>query len=306
MLAEKTANPGIIRAVRYQLSLPERSSDAKIGCNSRDGFTLVELLVVITIIGILIALLLPAVQAAREAARKVQCANNLKQLTVAMLNQSRPPGSFPSGGWNYQWTADPDRGTGKEQPAGWVYATLPYIEQQALHDLGSDGQPNVWTAKQLAGATARCQTPLSFQNCPRHARSSIRCPPNPTAASPSPRLARNWAAAVARGDYAANAGDQVQNCLVEGPMDLGTAISMTRYNTWPVIDAAGTPSEPGQDRLPGSVISAARFACADVTDERRIPICWGRSTSTAITMKRVRTMRTTRACTAVMITTITA
>ena len=101
------------------------------------GFTLVELLVVITIIGILIALLLPAVQSAREAARKLQCGNQLKQLALACLNHEQVQGFLPTGGWGYSGSGDPDRGFTKKQPGGWLFNILPYNEQSALHDLGT-------------------------------------------------------------------------------------------------------------------------------------------------------------------------
>ncbi|MBX6312450.1 MAG: DUF1559 domain-containing protein [Isosphaeraceae bacterium] len=91
----------------------------------RRGFTLIELLVVIAIIGVLVALLLPAVQAAREAARRAQCLNNLKQIGIAMHNYADSWGGLPPGG-RY-----PDSGR-PEQYHGWGTMILPYLEQANL------------------------------------------------------------------------------------------------------------------------------------------------------------------------------
>ena len=102
----------------------------------RRGFTLVELLVVIAIIGVLVALLLPAIQAARESARLAQCKNNLRQIGLAMLEFESAHGALPAGGWGSEWIGDPNVGSGPRQPGGWIYQSLPHLEQPTVAALG--------------------------------------------------------------------------------------------------------------------------------------------------------------------------
>src|SRR5438477_3704731 len=109
----------------------------------RRGFTLVELLVVIAIIGVLVALLLPAVQSAREAARRMQCQNNLKQFGLAFQNHADTHKHLPTDGFGYGWVGDPDLGFGADQPGPWTFNILPYCEQKSIYDIaaGKVGQP---------------------------------------------------------------------------------------------------------------------------------------------------------------------
>ena len=246
----------------------------------RRAFTLVELLVVITIIGILIALLLPAVQAAREAARRLQCANNLKQLSVAMLIHEQANGFFPSGGWNWQWIGDPDRGTGKEQPGGWCYTTLPYIEQQALHDLGSDGDADHWAPGQLAG---RAMHPDAAGGSPMpHAAPAARVrykyqPDSYRQRGSVSSLRQQWVSGVARGDYAANAGDQLEAWITYAATDLDQAKQLTATNTWPCIERSSTASEPGTGPATGICYFRGQVSMPTSPTEARTHTCWEKS-----------------------------
>ncbi|WP_428305683.1 DUF1559 domain-containing protein [Lacipirellula sp.] len=131
---------------------------------SQRGFTLVELLVVIAIIGTLVALLLPAVQAAREASRRMACMNNIRQVGIALLNYHDATTRFPHGSYNYIdiHTSTPSPYDGAQNRRCWMQDVLPYMEQQALYARFSA----FMKTHNFAYDFPECSTPISMLMCP--------------------------------------------------------------------------------------------------------------------------------------------
>ena len=128
------------------------------------GFTLIELLVVIAIIAVLIALLLPAVMAAREAARRMQCTSNLKQLGLALHGYHDVHSMFAAGGW----VSLPTQPRTINMNMGWSAAVLPWVEQTALYNGLNVSQRYNVAANSTAGRTA-----LTIYLCPSEPRDSL-------------------------------------------------------------------------------------------------------------------------------------
>jgi prepilin-type N-terminal cleavage/methylation domain-containing protein/prepilin-type processing-associated H-X9-DG protein len=205
------------------------SVSARARRSDRFAFTLVELLVVIAIIGILIALLLPAIQAAREASRRTQCKNNLKQIGIAWITHHSAQKHFPTGGWGWNWTGDPDQGFDKNQPGGWVYNILPYMEEIVVHDMGK-GLP--YNSQKLSALGQALQTGIKGIACPtRRSESGTFLLASPAFAPVNVSGVIVNTSRVVRGDYCANAGDQATNEFGSGPGNTGAITSGTGFPT---------------------------------------------------------------------------
>jgi len=168
------------------------------------GFTLIELLVVIAIISFLLQMLLPAVQAARESARRTGCQNNLRQIVLASTGHHDSQGYLPTGGWGWKWVGDPDRSFGAKQPGGWVYGILPYIEQEALRQQGKGTE---YDSKRAALARV-CTTPLTIMNCPSRRKADVYPCLDEKVAPFNAINSVDTPEGYARTDYAMNAGSR--------------------------------------------------------------------------------------------------
>jgi len=181
--------------------------------NSRqEGFTLIELLVVIAIIGILIALLLPAVQAAREAARMASCQNHLKQMGLAAANHVEAHDYFPSGGWGWGWVGDPDRGFGKRQPGGWLFNLLPFLEMDDLYNIGAGESP----ADKSRDFVKVASSPVSIYYCPSRRQAVVYPYVHGNGPCGGWWANMNRPEVIGRSDYGGSAGTDVVS-IVYGP-----------------------------------------------------------------------------------------
>jgi len=173
----------------------------------KSGWAMIDILAVVGCILMLVQVILLAIQAQREIARKETCKNNLRKIGVACGIHLESTNRFPTGGWGFLWAGDPDRGNDKEQPGGWIFNLLPFLAENNLHEVGA-GQLH---DRKLVSVRHVCQTPLATFICP--SRRSVRNYPCET--SP-PMCNTDFITASAKSDYAANAGD-VYFASVPGP-----------------------------------------------------------------------------------------
>jgi len=196
----------------------------------RRGFTLIELLVVIAIIAILIGLLLPAVQKVREAASRMKCSNNLKQIGISLHSYHDNQGRFPTSGNNGP-TNCCDADTGHVDRLNWTYHILPYLEQDSIHKMVTQGSATNWTAiRTQIVKTYYCPTRRQLQ------------------------LYRG----AAKGDYAGSRGDNDNGIMRR--VDMGHVVTMAT-----ISDGTSNTLMVGETRvhIPNMTTATLSDCCSD-------------------------------------------
>lgn len=206
---------------------------------------MIELLVAIAVIGMLAALVLPAVQSARELARQTRCRNNLHQIALAFHSHESSFQAFPSGGWGPHWLGVAERTTGPDQPGGWPFSLLAFLEEENL-------------VNSVAGLTA-AESEAVYQQMASYGVSVFTCPSRRDAQA-YPDDNRNYYRAgfhqdmtlgkSARSDYAANGGTS-GGCLAldslqrrDSPQPLGNGRGRGRGQTSRVDICHVPPGNP--------------------------------------------------------------
>jgi len=205
---------------------------------ARTGFTLVELLVVIAIIGILVAFLLPAVQAAREASRRSQCQNNLKQIGLAVQNHHDAKRVFPMG-----------RNAIDQKAVSLAFFLLPYIEETTLY--------NSWdrNAKSFDPTNeATMRTPIEAYACPSRRRAAAdRNFDNNNAAPPA-----NGIGVATLADYAANAGIRLMTGMTSDENSGGVFGNYSRGVAGPIFSGSHISARQVEDGLSKTIAIGER------------------------------------------------
>jgi len=176
----------------------------------------------------------------------MQCKNNLKQLSLGMITHHEHKNYFPTGGWGYTWTGEPERGTDCHQPGGWGFNILNYIEQENLRELGTD----LTGAARYSVMEQRNATPLAAFICPTR-RKPTAFPDNVNTDAYRTRGGTFGQEVSGRTDYAANVGNPDVYLTNQGPISLNKENS---YN-WPDLS-----------EFSGICFVRSEIAIKDITD----------------------------------------
>ena len=169
----------------------------------RSAKMLLDVICVVAIVLLMVQMLFPAIHSAREAARRIRCAANLRTIGLAMTIHQESKGHWPSGGWHFNWIGEPERGTGPKQPGSWIFNLLGYLGEDSLRSAGA----NLTGHARHAALRRRCATPLELLHCP--SRRPARAYPYRENQRPFTRGGRLTTPLrmAAKTDYAANVGD---------------------------------------------------------------------------------------------------